>query len=38
MLAPFRQHFIRGDATYLLNPEYRELFFSGLRLAMGETI
>jgi hypothetical protein len=25
------------DASYLRNPEHRELFLSGLRLAMGET-
>ena len=25
------------DASYLRNPEHRELFFSGLRLAAGET-
>jgi hypothetical protein len=25
------------DASYLRNPEHRELFLSGLRLAAGET-
>jgi hypothetical protein len=25
------------DASYLRNPEHRELYLSGLRLAMGET-
>ena len=25
------------DASYLRNPEHRELFLSGLRLTMGET-
>jgi Flp pilus assembly protein TadD len=25
-----------GDASYLRNPEHRELFLSGLRLAVGE--
>ena len=26
------------DASYLRNPEHRELLLSGLRLAMGETV
>jgi hypothetical protein len=26
------------DASYLRNPEHRELFLSGLRLAAGETV
>ena len=26
------------DASYLRNPEHRELFLSGLRLAIGETV
>jgi hypothetical protein len=28
---------VRSDASFLRNPEQRELFLSGLRLAMGET-
>ena len=26
---------VMGDASYLRNPEHRELFLSGLRLAVG---
>jgi hypothetical protein len=33
-----RQHFIRAAATYLWDPEYRELFLSSSRLAMGEAM
>jgi hypothetical protein len=38
MLTRPRQLLFRGGTTYLRNPEYRELFLSGLRLAMGEAI
>ena len=27
---------VMNDASYIRNPEHRELFLSGLRLAMGE--
>jgi hypothetical protein len=28
---------VRHDISYLRSPEHRELFLSGLRMAMGET-